>query len=307
MRKFRIIGKVDGEFDLNNETYFLHSPENLGISIKNEYLKVFNLRIKVDEQVEFEDFTGELMIASYIAYEALRKFIARNRVEGFYFFYTDGINDERFIDCDFTMLSKTELNSFKRLFSKIKITPRTYWQKTTVTTSNVVVSEGEGKKYELQSGELDPLFRYAYQYKLQEGETDPLFRYGYVYSSPDIGRAYILNDGDFAVPSKIVIYGPGTNPMLQLYDSQNKEISNAKINILLKEAETLIINSSPDNLRISLIDEDGKVYDKTEEQDFSKTNYIILPVGESYLIVSSDEEGELISAKIEWQNTYLGV
>jgi len=306
MRKFRIVGIADGEFNLNSSDYFLYNPKNLGIKIANTYSKISNIRIKTDESVEFQDVTGNLKIKNYEKFELFRLFLAKNRNSGFYLYYTDAVNPERFIECDFVLLTKTELEQDDILWCDCTITPRTYWQKSQKTITHSVSGNSEGKKYVLNEAETDPLFAYAYKYKLNAEETDPLFKYAYTYSVGTVGVADVTNSGDFEVPVKIKIDGDVLNPLIQLYDASNTKISEAKINVEVTAGQQLIINSSPDDLKIVLVDTDGTETDQTANQDFTKVNYITIPVG-SHTLLFTEENGSAVTASVEILNTYLGV
>lgn len=280
VRKFEIMGLSNGQiFNLNTDNYFLNLPKGLGIRFKNEYFRLGNLQIRTGAETEYQDISGNLLIKSYGLYENFRKFIAINRDAGFRLFYTPQ-NEilKRYVNCDLKEITKTELEQFGYLNCSIIITPKSAWLKDVSYEVNLIKSGTIGKRYP-----------YTYPYKY----------------STTILEAELLNNGDFETPLEIILDGPMANPTLQLIDVNGQVVQSAYFEIDVNSGEKFIINSNPQSLEIYVLNVNNEKVDKTETQDFDKTTYITLPVGEYTLKINDFAENE-ITGLIKVKEEYLG-
>ena len=305
MRKFKIIGKTTGAiFDLNNKEYLLYAPKNLGLKFKNSFVKIFNSRFKTESEYEFQDINSVLMMSGYARYETFRNFIAKNAKDGFLFFYSPYTDIERFIECEINELRKEELNFDGTLRCNFIITPKSYWKKDQVSYTEFTESLNVGKFYAID-GEESGDFQYNYGYREDESELVDLFSYNYVYANVGLNESLLINNGDYETSVKITLSGPFINPYLQLVDVNGNTVQDAKFVIAVDSDEKFVINSSPSMLRVSLINNLGEEIDKTGTQDFERTTYLTLPVGEYTLKISEDNE-QSVTGTIEYELNYIG-
>lgn len=306
MRKFRIKGLTTGvEFDLNNKKFFIYAPKNLGIKVKNEYLKIFNERFVVNSEYQYQDFSANLLFAGYKEYETFRDFVAKNIKNGFNFYYNPYPGVERYIICDISSLDKSELESDGTLRCPIVITPRSYWLTNQISESSFVEDENVGKAYLFDDLESDELFQYNYGYKESEDEVIDLFRYNYVYATAGLGETLLVNNADFETALKITLTGPCVNPYIQLVDINDNIIQDARFNITINEDEKFVINSDPKNLQIAKVNNIGVAVDETNSQDFSRTTYLTLPVGE-YTLKISEDSSRNVKGVVEFKLQFRG-
>lgn len=305
MRKFKIQGLNTGaEFDLNNFTYLLYAPANLGLKFKTEFLKVFNTRFEISNEYDFQDFNCMLMIKGYSEYETFRNFIAKNIESGFRLWYSPTIGIDRYIVCSVSELDKTELTFDGTLRCKFVLTPKSYWQVGSTSSSEFVEGEILGKAY-LEDTEESGLFGFNYGYKEDPSEVVDLFKHNYIYAGASTNEAFLINNADFKTALKITLSGPAIKPYLQLIDVNGNIVQDALFDLTILEGEKLVINSDPANLAIDLININGQATDKTDSQDYSRTTYLTLPVGEFTLRIS-EENGRNVIGVIEYNLNFMG-
>jgi len=305
MRKFRIEGLRTGAvFDLNNYTYLLYAPKNLGLKFKMDFLKVFNTRFETQNNYEFQNINSILMIKSYNFYETFREFIAKNKTAGFKFWYSPTIGIERFIYCNVESLGKEELNIDSTLRCPFVLTPKSYWQVAGSSSSGFVEGDVTGKAY-LEDSQESGLFAFNYGYREDPSEVVDLFKFNYIYASAGTNEALLINNGDLETTLKVTLNGPAINPYLQIVDVNGNTVQDALFNITIAAGEKLIINSDPEHLSVNLININGQSVDVTNSQDFARTTYMTLPIGE-FTIKISEENDRNVVGLIEYSINYMG-
>lgn len=308
MRTFKLYGNTTGTYIyFNSNNNFLINPQNLGINIKNTYQRLGNKNIKTDEEFIFQTFLAEIYFLNYQKYTDFITFISKNKTNGFRLYYSPYTDYERYSECDFTEISKTELDEYKRLKSTFKIELKSYWLLDITKSSTFEEDATLGKEYILDETETNPLFAYAYVYLEDTDEdSDSLFYYNYRYNIAGKNTVTLINNGSVETSLKIVLNGVATNPTLALYDVNGNLIQNASFTITVASGEQFIIDSDEENMKIALINTSLEEIDETQTQDYSKTTYITLPVGEYNLIIS-DDNAVAITGYVEYKLQYLGV
>jgi hypothetical protein len=289
--------KTGAIIDLTGNTYFLTAPQNLGISIKKQYLEVFGRRVPTQSANEYLPFGGQVNVCgdAYANYEALRSFIAQNKTDGFKLYYSAREGAERYILCDVESLGKTEKTMHGLLVCPVKIQPRSMWLVDRTVNTEFVGNGTAGKIYiDVGGGE------YAYTYALDAGGE-----YAYTYSDSAFGEAALLNDGDEETSLRITINGPVVNPYLWIMDVNGNTVQSAQVNGSVLAGEKLIIDSDPERLKVALVNTAGMEIDWRGNQDYSMTTYLTLPVGEHAIKITHDNE-DTVSGLIEYSMQYLG-
>lgn len=298
MRSFKIYGNTTGQiFDLNSTPFFLHKIKNLGIKFKHDYLTIQNKQFKTLSEYQYENITGTLTIKGYDNYELFRKLLVRN--QSFRFFYSPVSELERYIYCDFEIITKTELNAFGNLNCEFSIMPKSLWLKDIVINTEISNDGNEGKVYAL----IPAANEYGYTYDLT-GLTDE-WEYGYKYRGDINGMAELINDGDTEIPIVITIYGAISNPVVNLFDVNNNLIQQAQFTTEIGNNEKFIIDSNADNMKIVLVNSANQEIDKTSTQDYTKKTYITLPVG-TFRIEITEQNLSPVSGMINYSTNYIG-
>lgn len=308
MRKFKLYGNSTGTFiDFSDDNNFLTNPQNLGITLKNTYQKLGNKNIKIDEEFTFKTFIANISFSGYVKYTNFINFISANKNSGFKLFYAPYTENERYCECDFTEISKEELDVFGKLNSKFSVQFKTYWLFDITKNSAFVEDTTLGKEYILDAEETNPLFAYAYAFAEDtEEESDSLFKYNYRYNISGQNTVVLNNTGSVETTLKIVLNGVATNPTFALYDVNDNVLQTASFELTVASGEQFIVDSAENNMKVVLVNTSNEEIDKTETQDFSKTTYITLPVGEHTLVISDDNDVQ-ITGYVEYKLQYLGV
>lgn len=308
MRKFKLYGNSTGAYiDFSNDNNFLTNPQNLGITLKNTYQRLGNKNIKTDEEFTFKNFLANIEFSSYARYTEFINFISANKNSGFKLYYAPYTANEIYCECDFTEISKEELNIFGKLNSKFSVQFKSYWLFDVTKNSNFEEDTTLGKEYILDEEETNSLFAYAYTYtEDSEEEVDSLFKYNYRYNISGQNTVVLNNTGSVETPLKIVLNGVATNPTFALYDVNDNLLQNASFEVTVASGEKFVVDSDEENMKVVLINTANEEIDKTITQDYSKTTYITLPVGEHTLIISDDNDVQ-ITGYVEYKLQYLGV
>ena len=120
-----------------------------------------------------------------------------------------------------------------------------------------------------------------------------MFKYNYRYNISGQNSVVLNNTGSVETPLKIVLNGVATNPTFALYDVNDNLLQNASFEVTVASGEKFIVDSDEENMKVVLVNTSNEEIDKTTTQDYSKTTYINLPVGEHTLIISDDNDVQI--------------
>lgn len=311
VRKFRIIGLVTGvEYSLNDfKKYLLTLPTNIGFEYENDFINVGSQRIRVRQDRKYNSITGTIEVSGKTRdeweknYNELRDFVASNRSKGFKLYYSNRSGEERYIICDLKILDKTEKSSYAILVP-ISLDPKSIWQQDIVSNTQVNSVTLPFNVLAFIEEEIDGNAYYNYGFE----EEPEIEQHDAVYLTSVTGTAEITNNSDDETPVEITIYGACINPLIQLFDANNKEIQSCKIYTQLKDGEYLILNSDPENLSIIAYKNDGvESYEEnlTTSVDISLTTFITLPIG-TYTLRITEELNNLVDSKIKFSKRFIG-
>lgn len=317
IRKFRIIGLVTGtEYSLNDfKKYLLTLPTGIGFEYENDFINVGSQRIRVKQNRKFNSITGTIEVSGLTRddweknYNELRDFVASNKSKGFKLYYKNRVDDERYIICDLKILEKTEKSSYAILVP-ISLDPKSLWQQDTISNIQVssvslpfnVLSFMEENVNDLDNDGVIDTEETIYGYGFKE--EPEIEQYDAVYVTTAIGTAEIVNNSDDETPVEITIYGACVNPLIQLFDTNDKEVQNCKIYTQLEEGEYLILNSDPENLSI-IAYKKNRIENLTTSVDISLTTFITLPIG-TYNLKVSEELNNLVECRIKFSKRFIG-
>lgn len=300
MRRFKIYGNDTGQtYELNELPYFLQKIKNIGIKYKYGYLKIQNRQTQTSKEYQYDDIDGTLTIQGYENYETLRRFLVRNN--SFRFYYSPVLSLERYILCDFTIITKTDINALGFLNCDFTITPKSLWLEDVVINTEITKDDSTGKIY--KSTGLAGMWGYGYKYD-NTGLLEQ-WTYGYTYNSEINGTAELINNGDVETPLQITLFGPTVNPAISLFDVNNNLLQQAQFTVSISEGEKLIIDSNAENMKIVLVNTSNQEIDRTSTQDYTKKTYLTLPVG-SFRLTISDGNLTPVNGMVNYQTNYIG-
>ncbi|AVI94111.1 hypothetical protein [Oenococcus oeni] len=95
-----------------------------------------------------------------------------------------------------------------------------------------------------------------------------------------------LQDGS---PCVITIDGAATNPSWEVVQDGNV-VATDKFNITLADNQKLVVSSDPDDQYARIYNPDGSYVDVSQYQDYSQTNFVLIPEGESTIIFNVGED-----------------
>ncbi|MEC0242762.1 phage tail family protein [Paenibacillus dokdonensis] len=116
-------------------------------------------------------------------------------------------------------------------------------------------------------------------------------------------RGTFINSGDVETPVEIRYQGPATNPVV----SSETTGEYIKVNYVLKETDTLIINTAFGNKRVEVLNTDGTRTNVFHWIDLGSTFFQLQP-GQNMLKYGSDRDSDQQAANVTiyWYNRYLG-
>lgn len=317
VRQFRLVGLkqagIDNEeyVDLNDfNKYLLTTPTDLGFEFTNTYVETTSERLRVKQEIKYNKFTATIEVCGATRnaweenYNRLRDFITANKDSGFKLYYRNTSNNERYIVCDIQKFSKTEKNSYC-IPVNIEVEPKSLWSvdaSSSIEFADETLEDYNMLEFKLDEGftETDE-FRYNYGYKYDANLQD----YNVGFAGDSSYGADIFNYSDVNIPLIITLYGECLNPFITLIDENDNVLQSCKVNIELEENETLIINSSPNDLRITYTTASGSTYNVTNNRDLSLYSFFSVPVG-TYKLRIQDDNNSLIKGNIKYSYAYMG-
>lgn len=94
-------------------------------------------------------------------------------------------------------------------------------------------------------------------------------------------------------PMLIEIIGPLTyNPEWRIVKNGNL-VADAKFMVTLADNQRLVISSYPEDMYARVYNPDNTFSDVSQYSDFTKANYLRVPIGESVLLVTADYGSEI--------------
>lgn len=138
----------------------------------------------------------------------------------------------------------------------------------------------------------DKIYDYTYSFDDYPTETEEsYYTYDYIYDGYEDGKdgVFIINnhsvymDSSIGSPCEIIIRGPATNPHWQIVQG-SQIVQSDGFNLDIPEGYRLVVSSIPQAQRAVLIAPDGTTSNVWQQQDFSKTNFVTFPVGQSRIL-----------------------
>ncbi|MCL2521251.1 MAG: phage tail family protein [Erysipelotrichales bacterium] len=225
------------------------SMEGLGVVRDNVYL-TYGMKYK---KLEGRAVVGRIgldivFLNGYQGYNAFINYINKSKKLKLYYKAVD----EKYCYVEFTEITKGQL-SFKSLRCSLRLDKLTHW---------------------LRRIDLD--------FPIEGSQTEKRFPhpYPFTYAAPSGGNLTVINNGHFPAETIITISGYFNIPELRVFVGD--EINQTLRILTPNTTGNLIVSSISTDSKVTLNDED--IY---QLQDFTCTNFITLPVGESRLIFNS--------------------
>ena len=275
IREFYLLNNFGQKWDLSTTSQTpLTSPTNLGIQNSYEFLDLGNKFLVNSKSVSMTKPTGTIVFYNgYQGYNDFMDFIAN--ADSLRLFYKT--TDERYIDVEVESVAKTE-KTRNVLQCQIVFNKLSYWKK-----QNVVQVQGQSST----KGKIYP------------------YTYSYVYSLAGANNIRLTNSGNSPTPLTIEIQGNFSNPEYTLYDQNEIEIANGRINVTADTSTDILqIVATEGEENVYLIDEMGStsIYNK---QDFSTDVFIMLPVGTSYIEFRAGSSDEVFNYRLIYEERYI--
>ena len=268
MRRFKLINAKGNEFDLMRRDAYFSTPDGLGYSMSSEYALIGNVYELIKTSAQQKAPAGEMIFSGY---DAFAEFVSFTQFTPLKLCYKPRA-EWAYLDCTVSKLDKSEIEySDGRLHCNIDFTGTSKWY-IPRTTQRTVEPATSSKKYD--------------------------YAYSYTYSESINGIISLINNSSEESPSVITIIGPVTNPAWNLVVN-GKVIQSGSITGTIADGNKLVINSKDNELEIAeYTTENVYVRNLYQLSDFSKDNFIIVPVGSSTLSVLGVTSGS-INAWIE--------
>lgn len=256
--------------DLNDlETVFSVNPEGLGVSVGNNLfnskanfkssgidVNMQSLKVNLffglgDEKSEMEEFNNFVNFLNHPPYRLV--------------YTTDSYELMR--GCVLSELTKSDINSNLVLLEQMTLDFTTpFYKEISETYTQETDVEGDGKIY---SNYYVTPYVYESDYNGKSGV------FSIVNNSKYIGTAK-------GSPVEVTVHGPCVNPYWEILDGSNVLQSDGFL-ITVPEGYRLVVSSIVQNQRAKLIAPDGTTSDVYQQQDLSRSNFIMIPEGYSTL------------------------
>lgn len=266
VRQFKLINARGAEWDLMRKDAFLYSPDGLGVSQSNEYMRIGNT-YKLIQRLAAQKAVGfQMVFKSYALYRQFADFIIYHPLKLAYM----PQNEWTYIDGDITAMSKTEIDKDTgRLISNCTFTATSLWY----------------------------IPRRA-QRTSDDVENPKKYTYGYDYQYADAINGYInvVNNSNEDAQGVITIFGAITNP--SWYVSVNNDVvESGSVTADIPEGHKLVVNSKDGQLEVAEYnaDDDTFIRNLYQATDFSRETFVHFPAGNSVLFVSGTTESQIVA------------
>lgn len=264
IRKFKLINAQGAEWDLMRADGFFYSPEGLGVSQENEYMRIGSTYELIQKLSAQKQVAGTMVFSSYERYREFSRFIVSAPLKLAYM----PVDEWAYLDGNITSLEKGEFNpQTRRLECGAVFTATSLWyipraaQKTADDVPNA-------KKYD--------------------------YSYDYQYADELNGYIRITNDAAEDSPAIITIMGPITDPAW--YVSVNNDIiASGSVTADIPAGNKLVINSKDGQLEVGeyVAATNEFVRNRYQDTDFSRETFVLFPPGNSVLFISGVNQGSI--------------
>lgn len=267
MRQFKLINSTGSEYDLMDRKHYFNVPSGLGFNTANQYMKIGSSYQLVSTSTEQKVVAGEMVFRDYAEYADFASFIMYTPLKLAYKPRTEWA----YLDCEVSRLDKSEITPIGVLRCNVDFTATSKWyiprlaQRSGIETPNA-------KKYS--------------------------YTYSYEYAEAINGIINITNTASEDCPSIVTILGDITNPTWSLIQN-GKILQSGQVTANIPQGNKLVICSKDNQLEIAEYTMQNEfVRNQYQNSDFSKENFIYVPVGNSTLLVSGNVQ-QTIDAYIE--------
>lgn len=294
IRKFWLVNENDDEISFNECDIFGYNPSDIGLSFQNDFIEYQANFINIEQVVNQNQFSLDLLI------DVLKK--------QSYVRYFDFVNN--FLNYqNYTLKYETDAGLFQRkaILQRITKTERTLengllneqlvldfltpWYIEITNTKNLTDNTEIDDQNDTSIGKI---------YLVNSGNTNTGYVYSYIYGAEEspggTGTSFyrIANNSkvfnyDISSPVEIKITATSdiVNPSWDLY-SGSEIIQSDGFNMTLQSGHSIIVSSFPENQQAIMIDQSGNETPIYQYQDFTKTNFIEIPSGNTTLIFNFD-------------------
>lgn len=258
-RRFKLINAIGEEYDLCDTRHFFSNPDGLGFEKEITSSQTGDFFVPVNQKNRQQTITGEIIFSGYEEYASFKEFVAGDDL---IFSYCPAFCETWYYrSCVVKALKKSEISpSTQHLHCNIDFLCFSQWYESVIAKKTVF----DASKSAFFSG------------------TFPL-----PFSDVSINEVSIENPKTVSAPCRIEILGPCSNPSWSLIQ-YGKTVANGRVNVILDEGESLVIDANVESMRIVKATEQGEtnVY---QLSDYSTDRFIYAPSGKSLLRFYHDD------------------
>ena len=253
--------------DLNNSC-FLTDPQGLGVSYTYSYEAVGDTYVNYSKLLNQNVISGTCNFKNYDNYKKLIDFIEKSKeLKLIYKIPIENESVEYQRNIILKDLSKTEIKTNNILSCNISFDTLSLWY-----TEQI------------------------YTYKI-EPESDTIrwnFKWPSKWMNYNTRKITFNNEGHTEAPFLLKINGVVENPKITVFDSNNNQLYSIQIPILISTNEKFIYSSIDNNLMIAKETADGTIQSLFTQDyiDITNNNIFKLPVGESSISISAEQDVE---------------
>lgn len=259
-----MINSLGNEWDLMRKNSFLYSPDGLGISKENEYIRIGSTYELIQSLTAQKTVNFNMIFKSYKIYSDFADFIVYTPLKIAYM----PLDEWVYIDGEITSMDKSEIDEeYRRLICGCVFTATSMWYIPRAAQKSADEVENP-KKYE--------------------------YTYNYVYADELNGYIRVNNKGSEDSPAKITIFGPITDPTWYV-SVNNNVISSGALTADIPEGHKVVVNSKDGDLEVAeyVISTNERLRNLYQYTDFDRETFVLFPPGNSVLFVSGISEGSI--------------
>lgn len=283
VRKFNLYNARGEMVELLSDRFFALNPTGLGLSLENSYSQYQSYMIKTKSQVTQGNFQTNIVFSQIKSqtYQQFSDFVQFLAYQPYTLEYVTDSGDWK-RDAYLKELPKSEASTAGLIDEQLTLEFINNWY-------NNKTAEYKSYDPDPNLGQYAKIYSYTYQpyYVYQESSRPSNEK---VMSLNNKSQYFGLQSGS---PSIITVKGPcSVNPTWTVVQKGNVIATDGFV-LTLTDNQKLVVSSYPEDQYARLYNPDGSYVDVSQLQDYTKTNFVQIPEGESTVLFYLDTDSDV--------------
>ena len=263
-RTFTLVNETGAEYPLSSPDFykygFLTEPEGLGFEYDNEYLRLGDIFVRTNSEMQQGEFEGVMNFPSYDVYRNFANYIFGSKELTLVYECGDA-GGTYYRDCDCVSLDKTEIGEKGILECDISLQFRSDYYMTHII-HYIEVATDEDRRYDIPYSN-----RYVDFTSLE---------------------TLLVNDSHGVASFSFTIFGYSEKPRVMITDENDVALYDITFPVTLQAGARLEYSSRDGDTYIRTVSASGVTQNIVQKLDIKNNNFIRIPLGTYKLKVSSD-------------------